>query len=454
VFDPQTYRERNSVDFFGPELTHYAMTGDRLGHITHPLFNAKTYNAARAADSTHTTAIEHFLGSPPDRRLVSHPTAGRPLQPEMLEFVRRVYSDDEECDPVFYRRVYADLAALNDANARRHYEQHGRDEGRVASPRALARSRQMLIRDLPLGFFADEYIHLNPDLGEAGVKPEFFPAFGHYMHFGRRENRTIGKWQFYLDGIDARVSAAASPVQVNPDAARTEVCALMHLFYADLWPELAGFARNFNSVSHDVYVNIVDIAWTPGFQRELRQLSPGAFVQLSNDAGRDIGGFIRLLDNVDIKKYDLFAFMHSKKSPHIAPEKGDYWRRCLLRAFAATPDVVAECVRTFKEDPTVGLIGAKEWRATEMGKNQVQYDRVLDLFQIEPQHRSVEYLSGTMFLVRSEVVQRVYDVLKGLEWEYGGDKDVKFHMDGQMAHAVERVIGNLVRQMGYRMVWR
>jgi lipopolysaccharide biosynthesis protein len=180
----------------------------------------------------------------------------------------------------------------------------------------------------------------------------------------------------------------------------------------------------------------------------------GAFVQLSNDNGRDIGGFIRLLDNVDIKKYDLFAFMHSKRSPHIAPEKGEYWRRCLLRAFAGSPEVVRECVPMFRDDPKLALIGAKEWRATEMGNNEAQVKRMLDLFEIEPQHRSVEYLSGTMFLIRSDVVQKLYDVLKDVEWEYGGDKDVKFHMDGQDAHAVERVVGNLIRQMGYRMAWR
>ena len=108
----------------------------------------------------------------------------------------------------------------------------------------------------------------------------------------------------------------------------------------------------------------------------------------------------------------------------------------------------------FKDDPTVGLIGAREWRATDLGNNQQQYDQMLDRFEIEPQYRSVEYLSGTMFLIRSDVVQRIYDVLKDTDWEYGGDKDVRFHMDGQAAHAVERAIGNLVRQMGYRMVWR
>jgi len=454
VFDPITYRGSNSIEFSGPELTHYCLTGDRLGYVTHPLFSAKVYNAARTDDVYRCTAIAHFRHAPAHMRHVSHPAAGRPLPQEMLDFVRRVYSDDQQCDATFYRQIYSDLAHLSEADAQRHFEEMGRSEGRIASPRALVKSRNLGIRDLPLGFFPDEYVNLNPDLIEAGLRPEFLPAFGHYVRFGRNENRTIGKWQFHLDAIDQRTPTSASPIAIDATPARVDVCVLMHLFYPDLWPELAAFARNFESISRDVFVNVVDIAWTPRFQRELRELCPGAFVQLSNDNGRDIGGFTRLLDNVDIEKYDLFALMHSKKSPHIAAEKADYWRRCLLRAFAGSPSVVAECVQIFKDDPTVGLVGAHEWRATDLGNNQLQFERMLDRFEIEPQYRSVEYLSGTMFLIRSEVVQRIYNVLKDTDWEYGGDKDVKFHMDGQAAHAVERVIGNLVRQMGYRMVWR
>jgi hypothetical protein len=453
VFDPMTYRG-NSVEFSGPELSHYCLAGDRLGYVTHPLFNAKVYNAARSDDASRRSAIEHFQGSPAHARHVSHANAERPLPQDILDFVRRVYSDGQEFDPIFYRKIYSDLAHLSEGDARSHFEEVGRNEGRVASPRALVVRCNLRIRDLPLGFFPDEYVRLNPDLVDAGLKPEFLPAFGHYMAFGRNENRTIGKWQFHLDAIDLRIPTPASPVALDATAARADVCVLMHIFYPDLWPELAAFVRNFESVSRDVFVNIVDIAWTPHFQRELRELCPGAFVQLSNDNGRDIGGFTRLLDNVDINKYELFAFMHSKKSPHIAEEKADYWRRCLLRAFAGSPTIVAECVQMFKHDPTVGLIGAHEWRATDLGNNQSEYDRMLDRFEIEPQYRTVEYLSGTMFLIRSEVVQRIYDVLKDTDWEYGGDKDVEFHMDGQAAHAVERVVGNLVRQMGYRMVWR
>jgi len=79
---------------------------------------------------------------------------------------------------------------------------------------------------------------------------------------------------------------------------------------------------------------------------------------------------------------------------------------------------------------------------------------MLDLFEITGKSRELEYLSGTMFLLRGEVVKRLHTVLSTFEWEFGGGKDLAFFMDGQLAHAVERVMPALVRQMGYEILYR
>jgi Rhamnan synthesis protein F len=453
VFDPKTYIEANDVQISGPELKHYYLVGDRAGLMTHPLFSAKVYNSLRLDDISKTTALEHFLSAESGAGHISHSHTDRPLSPEVLVLIKMIYSTTEDFDAIFYQVANPDLRTLRKSDAIKHYEEHGKFEGRIASPRALIANAGVLIRDLPLGFFPDEYIYFNPDLVEP-VGEELLPLFVHYLIYGRAENRTIGRWQLHLEAIEIKTPTRTAPIPLTTDAERIDVGVLMHIFYPDLWRELAAFARNFQPVSRDIFVNVVDIAWTPRFQAEIRELCPEAFIQLSNDRGRDIGGFVRLLDHVDIKKYDLFAWIHSKKSPHIAEIKGEYWRRSLLRAFAGTEEIVAECVRTFRDDPSVGLIAAREWRCTELGRNAEQYYKLLDLFEIDEKHRQMEYVSGTMFLMRAEIVQRLYDGLKNFEWEYGGDKGLDFHTDGQVAHAVERLIGNLVRQMGYQILWR
>ncbi len=84
----------------------------------------------------------------------------------------------------------------------------------------------------------------------------------------------------------------------------------------------------------------------------------------------------------------------------------------------------------------------------------MQYERLLDLLEITGANRELDYLSGFMFLIRGDVVKRLHSVLKHQEWEFGGDKDVDFHIDGQIAHGVERAVPALVRHMGYQIVYR
>ena len=44
--------------------------------------------------------------------------------------------------------------------------------------------------------------------------------------------------------------------------------------------------------------------------------------------------------------------------------------------------------------------------------------------------------------------------LRDIEWEDPTGRDAAFFLDGQLEHAVERVIPSLARQMGYHIVWR
>src|SRR5436309_16010368 len=100
------------------------------------------------------------------------------------------------------------------------------------------------------------------------------------------------------------------------------------------------------------------------------------------------------------------------------------------------------------------MIGAREWRSDVMGKNLEQYERLLDLLGVAGKNRELDYLSGFMFLIRSEVVARLFEVLGQLDFEFGGDRDLEFHRDGQIAHGVERAVPALVREMGYKIHYR
>ena len=451
-FDPHFYRERNTLNLEGPALLHYMDEGDRLGLACHPLFSVKFYNEQRGADHDGTTALAHFFRHPEMGFKTDH-RMQQPPDRALLRFVRRVAEFGDVFDPFFYRDANKDLSGHDILSLRSHYETHGRKEGRVGSEATLLTKADVKIRDISLGFFADEYVYLNPDLGH--LRGNFTGSLCHYLLHGRLETeRMIGKWQFHYDDINLTVPTTASPLRVVPTPPHVELCILIHVFYPDIWKELAGFAQNFRNRSYDIFINLVDESWSPDLHCEIRDLCPGAFLQLSNDSGRDIGGFVRLLDNIQIDRYDVFAFMHTKKSPHIAIERGEHWRRTLLRAIAGSVEIADECIATFLEDKSVGMIGAKEWQSFELGKGFDQYEKLLDLLEVTGKNREIDYLSGFMCLARSDVIKRLHGVLRDVEWEYGGDKGLDFHMDGQIAHGVERALPALVRQMGYQVLYR
>jgi hypothetical protein len=450
LFDPAFYRENNKLDLREPALVHYLREGEAAGLSCHPFFSPLFYNRERGSEEG--SALEHALAHPGVIR--SDPRMDAPIDARLFQFVRDLVAENgvEGFHAHIYREANPDVAKLADAELEAHYRRRGARESRLASLTRAMRFADLRVRDIPLGFVLADYTSIYKDL--AALKDRFVSALFHWGRHGRHERRLIGRWKFRIFDLALHLPTAGTPLRVESSRERVEVCILIHAYYPELLPELVGFARNFREVSFDIFINVVDEAWTPAVQQELRAICPGAFVMLSNDLGRDIGGFTRLLNQVDIARYDLFAFMHSKKSPHIEPESGIYWRRALLSAIAGSPETAKECVAMFRDHPHIGMIGCKDWRSRDMGKNVEQYERLLDLFGVRGKNRELDYLSGFMFLIRSEIVARLYDFLRRLDFEYGGDKDIDFHIDGQIAHGVERALPALVRQMGYEIHYR
>lgn len=452
LFDPAYYREKNELAFEGPALIHYLTEGDARGLSCHPHFSTAFYNEQRGGSDDALSALEHAHLNP-GSGWASDPRMERLIDPKIREFARALVVGGDEIDIDVYRSVSHDISDLTDEAAAAHYIRHGREEGRPASRGALMRKAGLRIRDLELGFVADDYLYFNRDL--ESLPRHFMSLFAHYVLYGRNEKaREIGRWRLNCQGLEIEAPTVDAPFAVGLAGARGDICIIIHLYYTDLWSELISFARNFRDFDCDVFVNIVDLGFDASIYEEVRSLCPGAFLMFSHDAGRDVGGLTRILDHIDPTKYELVAFMHSKKSPHFAPEKGDYWRRSLLRAIAGTPSIARQCVERFRADPRVGMIGAEEWRSSAMGANADQYEKLLDLLGVEGAHRDLDYLGGFMFLARSAIIERLYSVLRRIEWEHGADKGLDFHVDGQIAHGVERALPALVRQMGYHVEYR
>ena len=371
----------------------------------------------------------------------------------LVEALHRIDLSEDDAfafDARLYRDLNPDLAHADEDALLDHYRNHGRAESRAGSRGEFARQICDDPREIPLDFKAVEYIDLYPDL-ESYAERSPLEALRHYMCLGRWEPR------LHTSRGDAAI-ASPDPTSVDMPAElmleTRPLCVLAHIYYPDLWEELAGYLANLPESAYDLYVNLVDTTFTQELEQHIRDTFPAASIYVSENVGRDIGGHFRLLRNISMEDYRFFCLVHSKKSPHLGTGDALLWRRRLLTPLLGTPKVAVENVKLMMEDETVGLIGSRRYRDTELKDNAEKFMKLLDLLDVRLESRGVEFLSGTMMYLRREVLQRIFEACKDLPFEKGDDTPLRFHLDAQWAHAIERVIGNVVRDMNYRFEWR
>ncbi len=355
-------------------------------------------------------------------------------------------------DPVFYRALYPDLAPLSDDQLANHYRQHGEAESRSGSKGEFARRICDNPREIPLDFNPAEYLELYPDLSRIAEKSPL-EALRHYMCHGRWEPRLH---TLRGDGAAKPSATPSADLELPAELSSSErpLCVLAHVYYPELWDELSEYLANLPEETCDLYVNLVDTSFNQPLITRIRDSFPSARIYISENVGRDIGGFCQLLRNLRMDDYRLFCLVHTKQSPHMAKGEVQLWRRKLLTPLMGTRECAVENIRLMLAHDEIGLLGSRRCRYTKLNDNPQKYLELLNRLGIDEASSDVEFLSGTMMFLRREVLQRVVEVASDLPFENGEERSIEYHRDGQWAHAVERAFGAVVRDMNYRIEWR
>ena len=221
------------------------------------------------------------------------------------------------------------------------------------------------------------------------------------------------------------------------------ILVLAHVFYADLWGELAGSIRRLGDRPFDLRVNAVAGHVDPGFAGVVAADFPGAAVTWSANRGLDVGGTLALLGHVDPMAFDLVCKLHTKKSAY-DPGLGEGWRRELLRAVLDDP---AAALAPF-DDPAVTMVGSAAWCYRHLSGNGEAVAALCGRLGLDAALGDGDFVAGSMFWCRPYVLGEFRRVgLTQAEFPEG------YAGDGTLAHAAERVFGALARSRG-RIVGR
>ena len=231
---------------------------------------------------------------------------------------------------------------------------------------------------------------------------------------------------------------------------RTAVIA--HVFYPEIWPELAGCIRTVGAC--DLFVTAADDTAAT----VLRDF-PSARIVPCENVGYDVWPFLKVLGSLDLSAYGTVVKFHTKRNVddglghgfnHVRLD-GSAWRNYLL-AFSKSPASWRKTIEKLS-NPSVGMVAD---RHLVMRRRDVPYERAKRSFDAavklmgmrgEKIVRTGQYVAGTMFAVKPAALRPLLDLgLSAADFEAPCG-----HETETFAHVVERALGLSVSKAGLRI---
>lgn len=225
----------------------------------------------------------------------------------------------------------------------------------------------------------------------------------------------------------------------------------LHLFYEDQADEFIRYLQNIKC-EFSLYITITNEKSADNITKAFFGALKNAKIEVIStpNQGRDIGPMLVGVGK-KLLKHELFCHIHSKRSLHNI-NKSD-WRRQLVTNLLGSPSLVNNVFQTFKENPHLGLLypeyhfsldGQISWGtnfdiSTKLAK-KLNLNISKDKLKLFP--------AGSMFWARTNALKKM--LAHDFTWnDFPAEAG---QVDGTLAHAVERLIGEIVYAAGYQQI--
>ena len=246
---------------------------------------------------------------------------------------------------------------------------------------------------------------------------------------------------------------ASPPPRAADPPARVPVAVVVHVYYEDTWPDIAGALRGL-TIPFDLIVTTV--AGRERLIETICQAYPRAEIAVVENRGRDVGPFIALLERGRLDRYRYVCKIHGKKSSDGGRKSymGAMWRRRLLFDLLGAPGAADAAIAMFERDPSIGMIGPRVFRLPKEGysqdlswsANRAMTLEIAERIGVPADKFQLDFFGGTMFWVRPEALRPLRDLGLAADMPYESGR-----IDGDLPHAIERVLPTAVLAAGYNL---
>ena len=270
-----------------------------------------------------------------------------------------------------------------------------------------------------------------------------------------RKGAALGGYEEWRDGL-ARSGEELFPAgwtqHIRPRGSDgVRVAAVMHVHFPELVPELLDHLSRI-PVPFDLFVTNSSGQALAINSASLPQLDQLHVLNVENH-GRDIFPLIQLINAGLLAPYELVCKVHTKKSAwragHDLAGSGDVWKNDLLDALLSDSERVESLLQEFDSDDTLGqvtapgsILGRDYW-----GANFAPTKELLRRVGLVVKRSQLTFCAGSMYWTRASILGE----LRALRLSRADFEEEMGQVDGTTAHAVERAIGLLAAESGFRL---
>ena len=173
--------------------------------------------------------------------------------------------------------------------------------------------------------------------------------------------------------------------------------------------------------------------------------------------GRDSSALLVAAKNI-VDHYEYICFIHDKKEKRLTEkEYVDLWSKNLWSNMLQSPIYIYNILELFASDDKIGMLvplppHKREmgvWLHSSWGENYCHTKRLADELNIATNisDENPPFTYSTVFWARTKTLKKLY--LK--DWQYIDFPDEPMRDDGEINHAVERVLQYVVEDAGYKV---
>jgi lipopolysaccharide biosynthesis protein len=248
-----------------------------------------------------------------------------------------------------------------------------------------------------------------------------------------------------LFGADTTWKAASEPPRITWTR-QHRLLVIAHIHYPEVWGDLADRLTRMPE-GYDLAISVTAGSGERALPVVIQQF-PSARIHIVANRGRDQGPLAMFALAGILDGYDAVLKLHTKRSLHRMD--GDAWRRQLLDGVLPSSEGVARILALLREDPSVGMVvpagnikGPEHW-----GSNLEPVTRLAERIALAFDPEDLRFPAGSMYWTTPWVLQQVAAL--GLDEEHLEPE--AGHIDGSIAHALERFIGLVTVRAGLAMV--